>query len=86
MASYSIVLAKSVRKKDLPKIPKPYRLKVIRVISSLSHEPRPPSSLRLTNREEYRIRVGIYRILYVIDDVIRIVEVTNVKHRGEVYR
>jgi mRNA interferase RelE/StbE len=86
MALYSIVLAKSVRKKDLPKVPLAYRLKILKVISGLADEPRPLNSLRLTNREEYRIRVGIYRILYVIDDEVRIVEVTNVKHRGEVYK
>ena len=86
MALYKIVLAKQVRKKDLPKIPNPYVKKIVTVIGSLSENPRPVGSLKLTNRDEYRIRVGLYRILYTIEEEIRIVEVTNVKHRGAVYR
>jgi mRNA interferase RelE/StbE len=34
----------------------------------------------------YRIRVGNYRIVYVIDDSIEIVNVTRVGHRHDVYR
>jgi mRNA interferase RelE/StbE len=85
MASYSVILTKSVRKKDFPKIPTQYRTKIIDVIGVLSQDPRPFGSLKLTNRGEYRIRVSIYRILYVVDDEILIVEVTNIKHRSSAY-
>ena len=40
----------------------------------------------LTNREEYRLRVGTYRILYVIDDESETITVHRVKHRREAYR
>jgi len=34
---------------------------------------------------EWRVRVGDYRVVYTIDDAERIVEVTRIRHRGEVY-
>lgn len=36
--------------------------------------------------EAYRIRVGDHRIVYTVDDQVRIVNVTNVGHRREIYR
>ena len=35
--------------------------------------------------ESWRIRVGAYRILYVIDDGVRVVEVREVGHRKDIY-
>lgn len=37
-------------------------------------------------REEYRLRVGDYRILYTIDDSSHIAKVIKIGHRGEIYR
>lgn len=34
----------------------------------------------------YRLRVGDYRVLYLIDDQAEFVTVTRAAHRGEVYR
>jgi mRNA interferase RelE/StbE len=34
----------------------------------------------------YRIRVGHYRVVYEIDDQSRIIRITRVRHRREVYR
>jgi len=36
--------------------------------------------------KEWRIRVGDYRIVYVIDDAARTVDVTRIRHRREVYK
>jgi len=86
MDLYKVVISKQVRKKDLPKVPVKDRTKIVALIGSLQHEPRPAQALRLTNREEYRIRQGNYRILYIIADEVKVVEVRKVGHRGEVYR
>jgi len=53
---------------------------------SLEENPRPRGSRKLTGREEYRLRVGIYRILYTIDDTNLVVTIFAVGHRREVYR
>jgi mRNA interferase RelE/StbE len=86
MGLYKLVLSKQVRKKDFLKLPANDRLKVVRAIKSLSDNPHPPQARKLTSREEYRLRQGDYRILYVVEDKIRIVEVRRVRHRREVYR
>ena len=36
--------------------------------------------------EEYRLRVGDYRVLYVVDDATQVVEVIAIRHRREAYR
>jgi mRNA interferase RelE/StbE len=55
-------------------------------ILALADEPRPAGCVKLKGREDWRIRVGDYRIVYGIDDEQRIVEVLNVAHRRDVYR
>ena len=35
--------------------------------------------------EEYRLRVGDYRILYVVDDAAQVVEIIAIRHRREAY-
>ena len=45
-----------------------------------------PDTMKLTNEEIFRVRVGNYRILYeVISDYLTVL-VTRIKHRREVYR
>jgi mRNA interferase RelE/StbE len=55
-------------------------------IFALADDPRPPGCAKLTGREAWRIRVGQYRVIYEIDDAIRIVTVLDVGHRRDVYR
>ena len=54
-------------------------------ILSLGKAPRPRGFRKLTNREEYRLRVGDYRVLYSIDDSNRLITILAVGHRREVY-
>ena len=55
-------------------------------IRGLSSEPRPPGCKKLTGREAWRIRIGRYRVIYEIEDTVRVVTVVEVGHRREVYR
>lgn len=34
----------------------------------------------------YRLRVGDYRVLYDIDDMVKIITIENVDNRGDVYK
>jgi mRNA interferase RelE/StbE len=43
-------------------------------------------SVKLAGRDDYRIRVGDYRIVYAVDDKERLVIVARIAHRREVYR
>jgi mRNA interferase RelE/StbE len=60
-------------------------LRLQAAIDALADSPRPRGCLRMTNSDEWRIRVGVYRIRYLIDDDGRQVIVTRVGHRREVY-
>jgi mRNA interferase RelE/StbE len=86
MASYKVEINKSIRKKDLPSIPKADVLKIVKRIESLADNPFPEGAIRLKGREEWRIRQGDYRILYVVDQEIVTVFVIKVGHRREIYR
>ena len=55
-------------------------------IAALSANPRPFGSLKLTQEEGYRLRIGDFRIVYRIDDKSKIIFIYRIKHRKEVYR
>lgn len=86
MASYKVELAKSVRKKDLRSLPKADIARIIKRIESLAENPFPVGAVRLKGREEWRIRQGDYRILYLVKHEIVTVFVVKVGHRREIYK
>ena len=47
---------------------------------------RPPEGLIHGTRDGYRVRVGDYRALYLVDEEAQEVTVYRVAHRREVYR
>lgn len=85
MERYNLQFKRSVAK-DLRRIPKPDVARILERISALSNEPRPPGSEKLTGEHRYRIRQGVYRILYEVADGALIVTVVKVGHRRRVYR
>lgn len=85
-ALYKVQILPIVIKKDFRKIPKNDVQRIMNKIKSLGNEPRPSWSKKLSAREEFRGRQGLYRILYVIDDGVKIVQVTKFRHRKDVYR
>ena len=84
--AYKITIKASAQK-ELEKIQKPFRIKIISAISELADNPRPPGCKKLVNFDNhYRIRVGEYRCIYKIIDNQLIVDVIKVAHRKDVYR
>ena len=55
-------------------------------IGNLGHDPHPPGSRKLLGQNDYRIRVGDYRIIYEIDSETMSVTVAVVPHRRDAYR
>ena len=55
-------------------------------LESLIDDPRPRGARKLKGREQYRIRVGNYRVLYTIDDPGKLVTINFVEHRRAAYR
>lgn len=85
MAQYKVSILPAVIRKDFTKIPPADVRKILAKIKSLENNPRPPWSKKLSARPEYRARQGNYRILYVIEDEVLIVEITKVGHRKNIY-
>ena len=83
-ARYEIRFLPSVRR-DLRGIPQPAVRRVLTAIDQLAEHPRPPGSKKLTSLDLYRIRVGVYRIVYEIHDRELIIAVVKVGHRRDVY-
>ncbi len=82
---YTVVLTEYAIR-QLKKINPQMLAKLKGAIASLADEPRPHNSIKLTNVEAYRIRVGNYRIVYEINDGILTVTVVDVSDRKETYR
>lgn len=85
MASFEVRFKKSVAK-DLRGIPNKDVKRILDRIKALSAEPRPPGSEKLSAQERYRVRQGVYRIIYEIKNNELIVIVVKVAHRSEVYK
>ena len=85
MGEYKIFLKESIEK-DLRSIPQKDLKKIHLRIEMLAKDPRPPGHEKLSSQEKYRIRQGMYRIIYSIQDQELTVWVVKVGHRKDVYR
>ena len=85
MARFELRFKPSVAK-DLRGIPKTEVRRLLKRIEALGNDPRPAGCEKLTGRDLYRIRQGVYRIVYSVDDAAVVIEVIKVGHRREVYR
>ncbi|MDD5679446.1 MAG: type II toxin-antitoxin system RelE/ParE family toxin [Kiritimatiellae bacterium] len=85
MARYELRFRKSVSK-DLDPIPKRDVQRIIEAVRALAEDPRPPQSRKLSGAEKYRLRCGVYRVLYEIQDDVLVVCIVKVGHRKDVYR
>jgi len=62
------------------------RQRIVERIHALAANPRPPRCQKLSGAEKYRLRCGIYRVVYLIEDEALFVRVVKVGHRRDVYR
>ena len=86
MVSYEVRLTRSAEK-ELGALPKSIVLVLWERIKALASEPKPKRSRKLKGAEKaYRLRIRDYRVVYTIDDEEKVVIVTAVRHRKEVYR
>jgi mRNA interferase RelE/StbE len=85
MARYELRVRPSVTK-DLRGIPRADVKRILTRMEGLRNDPRAPGCEKLSGAELYRVRQGMYRIVYEIHDEWIVVEVIRVGHRGEVYR
>lgn len=83
---YQILITKSAEK-EIEHLPKKTIINIDKAILALAHNPRPSGYTQLKNSKNiFRIRTGNYRIIYAIEDTIKIVEIRKVGHRKDVYK
>ena len=73
--------------RDLAKLDKPVRRRVQGAIDRLADDPHPAGMIALRGAPgAFRIRVGDYRVIYVLRDDLLLVVVIDIGHRRDVYR
>jgi mRNA interferase RelE/StbE len=82
---WRVVFVRSAEK-ELAKLSTNIQLRVGQAIRSLEDPPFPGQAKRLKGREEFRIRVGDYRVLYTVEHKARVLTILAIGHRREVYR
>ena len=84
---FKIVFKKSAQK-EIEKLPAVVVKRIAPAIDDLAENPRPQGSKKLTSQAEnlWRIRFGDYRVVYLIEDAIQIIEVRKVGHRKDIYK
>ncbi len=81
-----IIKLKRSAEKELDRLPEKLHDRIVKALLALKTNPLPQGAKKLHGREGYRVRVGDYRILYVIDYQNKEIEVFSIAHRKEIYR
>ena len=87
MASYKVytITFKASVAKDLHALPNRDVKRILELINALAHNPRAEGCIKLTGQDRYRVRQGVYRIIYEIQDLRLVVQVIKVAHRSSAY-
>lgn len=72
--------------KELRRLDKKLAGRLLEKIQKLGNDPYGQDSQKLGGGKGYRIRLGDYRIVYIIDKSNRLVTVIKIGHRREIYR
>ncbi len=83
--SYRVELTTAAAR-QVRKLPRPARDRVLAAIEGLADEPRPHGATKLVGeRTAWRLRVGGYRVIYDVFDDELVVTVVRAAHRRDVY-
>jgi mRNA interferase RelE/StbE len=82
---YSVIIT-SRAERELKRLDRPVKNRILSAALSLANDPRPPGCLKVKTSEGlWRIRVRDWRIGYEIEDSVRQVRIVTVGHRSEFY-
>ena len=85
MIVYTVRL-KPRAERELDRLPLAVARRIWQKFLALEKEPRPRGAIKLEGTDGHRIRIGDYRVVYLVDDRERVVDVVRIAHRREVYR
>jgi len=80
---------KQQARKELARLPRKDQVRIAAAIDLLAQEPRPPACMPVRAAEggTYRIRVGDYRVIYIVHDDRQLALIARVgRRRGDTYR
>lgn len=72
--------------KELDRLPQETAKRISDKILKLKENPYSTDNQKLAGGKGYRIRIGNYRVIYRIDKQNKVVHITKIAHRKEVYR
>jgi len=76
----------SSAERDLKRLDRQVKNRIVSAILELASDPRPHGCLKVKSEEGvWRIRVGDWRVGYVIDDSTKEIAIVKIAHRGEFY-
>ena len=85
MTKFSVAIKASAQK-ELDALDNTRFTRIDSKIISLADNPRPAGCKKLRGyKDQWRIRVGDYRVIYLLDDARALVTIVRVAHRKEVY-
>jgi mRNA interferase RelE/StbE len=72
--------------RELKRLDRPVKNRIVTALSALAADPRPPGCLKVRSEEGvWRIRVGDWRLGYQVDDNARGILVVRIAHRSDFY-
>jgi mRNA interferase RelE/StbE len=82
---YAVVISRSAER-ELKALSPETTQRVGQRLRALGEDQHPAQSKRLRGSQNFRLRVGDYRVIYSIDDEAQRVTILAVGHRRDVYR
>jgi mRNA interferase RelE/StbE len=81
------VLLESRAERDLKKLPGEVFHRIIPPLKSLADNPKPKGARKISgSKNDWRLRIGDYRVIYEINERAKCVKVMRIRHRREAYR
>ena len=85
MSNYSVEVKPSARK-ELEALPDNVLARVLPKMDSLRYAPRSAGFKKLKGyKDQWRVRVSDWRVVYIIDDAAKLISITRIAHRRDVY-
>ena len=85
MGRYSLEIKPSAQR-ELDALEESLFTRIDRKILALADNPRPAGCKKLRGyKDQWRIRSGDWRVVYIIDDASKLISITRIAHRREVY-
>ncbi len=82
---YSVLILPRVEK-FLKGLGQAIKNRLVSAMMALAADPRPPGCIKVKSEDGvWRIRVGDYRIGYMIDDLAKVVTIIRIGHRSDFY-